>query len=361
MSQLRAAAVSGAEQNDAAAPRASLRGFSKAESKTSKVLHLIALVSYEIARLLFPFMDLIPRLDIRRTQLLKPEYREVIDAFLKEEIPRRNWYHRMDLGNGVTTPGLPWEVLWDNTRQARKEIDYANKTVLDLGSWDGMWAFEAEMLGAAFVVATDCMNYWQLPWHRGMDNLLLVREAIFSKVVPLWNLSPYVLRERLDNMLYSHALLKDGFDIVQHLGLLYHLRDPLLSLAQARSVIKDGGILLLETALCGNGDSCMMRFNFGPGAFYNDFTSWWAPTLSCLREMLRTSLFEMDEDGAAFQYTDSPVCRVALRARALPPSNAVGEHYKLDPAFGHGFGEQLISRLAPPDAAALWNWASKRD
>jgi tRNA (mo5U34)-methyltransferase len=91
----------------------------------------------------------------------------------------------MDLGNGVTTPGFPWEILWDNARQARKAVDSTGKTVLDLGSWDGMWAFEAEMLGAAFVFAIDCMNYWQTPWHQGMDNLLLVREAIFSKVVPL--------------------------------------------------------------------------------------------------------------------------------------------------------------------------------
>jgi tRNA (mo5U34)-methyltransferase len=292
-------------------------------------------------------MSLIPKLDTRRSERLGD--RAIMDAFLKEEISRRKWYHRMDLGNGVTTPGFPYDHIWNKTRQARSAIDYTNKTVLDLGSWDGMWAFEAEMLGAALVVATDCLNYWQLPWHHGMNNLILVREAIFSQVVPLWNISPYVLRDRLDNMLYSHPLLGGGFDIVQHLGVLYHLRDPLLSLAQCRSVIKEGGTLLVETAIHHAEDSVSMRFNFGPDAFYkDDFSTWWAPTLPCLREMLRMSFFEMDESSVTSPDKATPVGRVALRATAVAPGKAFGVRYNLDPAVGHGFGEHLIGQL-PPD------------
>ena len=292
-------------------------------------------------------MSLIPKLDTRRSERLGD--RAIMDAFLKEEISRRKWYHCMDLGNGVTTPGFPYDHIWNNTRQARSAIDYTNKTVLDLGSWDGMWAFEAEMLGAALVVATDCLNYWQLPWHHGMNNLILVREAIFSQVVPLWNISPYVLRDRLDNMLYSHPLLGGGFDIAQHLGMLYHLRDPLLSLAQCRSVIKEGGTLLVETAIHHAEDSVSMRFNFGSDAFYkDDFSTWWAPTLPCLREMLRMSFFQMDESSVTSADKATPVGRVALRATAVPPSKAFGVRYNLDPAVGHGFGEHLIGQL-PPD------------
>ncbi len=291
-------------------------------------------------------MSLIPKLDTRRSERLSD--RALMDAFLKEEISRRKWYHRMDLGNGVTTPGFQYDSIWDNARQARSAIDYKGKTVLDLGSWDGMWAFEAEMLGAAFVVATDCLNQWQLWWHHGMNNLILVREAIFSQVVPLWNISPYVLRDRLDNMLYSHPLLKGGFDIVQHLGLLYHLRDPLLSLAQSRSVIKEGGTLLIETAIDHVESSVSMRFNFGSDAFYKeDFTTWWAPTLPCLREILRMSYFEMDEDSVLLLSQESgAVGRVALRATAvLPAQSNPAVRYNLDPAVGHGFGEHLIGRL----------------
>ena len=130
-----------------------------------------------------PQMSLIPKLDTRRSERLGD--RTIMDAFLKEEISRRKWYRSMDLGNGVTTPGVPYDSTWNNTRKARSAINYAQKAVLDLGSWDGMWAFETEMLGASLVVATDCLNYWQLPDHHGVNNLILVREAIFSQVVPL--------------------------------------------------------------------------------------------------------------------------------------------------------------------------------
>jgi tRNA (mo5U34)-methyltransferase len=298
-------------------------------------------------------MDLCPVLDVRRSQRLTPKEREVSDARLKQEIARRPWYHRMDLGKGTITPGFPWEALWDNIRLVRRTMDYNNKSVLDLGSWDGMWAFEAEALGAAVVVAADCMHYWQIPWQQGMNNLLLVREALFSEVIPLWNVASTNLRDRLDGILFSHPHLKHGFDIVQHLGLFCHLRDPLLSLAQARSVLRDGGTLLLGTAIHGTDTSCTMHFNAGRKAIYDDFTTWWAPTLPCLHEMLGASLFEIEEERLlSSSEATSPIRRITVRARAVPPRTGVGERYLLDPAFGHGFGEHLVGRVPYNDPAS---------
>ena len=298
-------------------------------------------------------MDWIPRLDRRREQRLTRAEREVSDAWLAQEIAKRPWYHRMDLGNGIVTPGFPWEELWANIRVVRRQLDYHHQSVLDIGSWDGMWAFEAEMLGATVVVATDCVNYWQIPWQQGMNNLLLVRGALFSEVIPVWNVAPTKLRERLDGILYSHPQLQEGFDIVQHLGVLYHLRDPLLSLAQCRAVLRDGGTLLLETAIHGTDSACVMYFNAGGKALYDDFTTWWAPTLSCLRELLLASLFEIEEESLLGDADPSrSIRRLAVRARAVPPRSAIGERYRLDPAFGHGFGEQLIGRVPYNDPAS---------
>jgi hypothetical protein len=84
---------------------------------------------------------------------------EVADRLLSDEIGRRRWYHTMDLGNGIVTPGRSdFTPQWDNIRGARDHLDYQGKTVLALGSWDGMWAFEAEALGASLIVATDCQT-----------------------------------------------------------------------------------------------------------------------------------------------------------------------------------------------------------
>lgn len=295
-------------------------------------------------------MELIPNLDARRSQRLTPQERQASNEILRKQIATRPWYHRMDLGDGITTPGFAWEGTWNNIRIVRKKVNYKKKSVLDLGSWDGMWAFEAEAMGASLVVAADCMNYWQIPWQQGMNNLMLVREALFSEVIPFWNVSVNNISERLDGILYSHPLLKNGFDVVHHLGILYHLRDPMLSLAQARSVLREGGVILLETAVHGTDTSCAMHFNANQKAIYDDFSTWWAPSIPCLREMLKTSLFEIEEESVLPSgQDDNPIYRMAIRAKAVRPSPKVGERYLLDPAYGHGFGVHLIGQVPYDD------------
>ncbi len=148
------------------------------------------------------------------------------------------WYHKIKLAEGVVTPGLPFDHVWDNIRKSRSAIDYTGKIVLDIASWDGMWAFEAEQLGAKTVVATDCR-------YEALDNFIFCREILGSKAMPFYNVAPYFLAERLDVFFQenwkSQKPYERLFDIVHHLGLLYHLRDPFLSLSQARScLIKEG-------------------------------------------------------------------------------------------------------------------------
>jgi tRNA (mo5U34)-methyltransferase len=235
--------------------------------------------------------------------------------------------------------------VWSNARAARAGVDYSGRTVLDLASWDGMWAFEAEALGAALTVATDCMFPWHAATHHGMRNLLLIREAMFSEVIHFGNVAAGRLRTSLAPLLHSHPQLAGGFDVVQHLGLLYHLRDPMLSLAEARSVLKDGGTLLLETA-CVPGEGHALVFNANR-SLYDDITTWWLPTLPCLHDMLRSSLFEV-EDGSASVLIQSPsTLRVALRATARPPRDGAEERYLVDPTFGFGFGEALSAKARP--------------
>lgn len=204
----------------------------------------------------------------------------------------RFWYHKINLGDDIITPGLDLEPVWDTIRDCRESFDYRDKRVLDIASFDGMWAFEAEKLGASQVVATDC-------YLETYHNFLFCKEALGSKVIPYYNVSPYEIFNRLDVFLQENwgnqKPYDRMFDIVQHFGLLYHLRDPLYTLSQSRSVIKTGGILLIETAAVINEDGSFMLFNGVPPQkqrIYDDLTTWWAPTIPCLKEMLRASLFE---------------------------------------------------------------------
>jgi SAM-dependent methyltransferase len=264
----------------------------------------------------------------------------------KEVKKHRFWYHKINLGDGVITPGLDLDPLWDMIRQSRGYIQYEGKRVLDIASFDGMWAFEAEKLGASQVIATDC-------YYETFKNFLLCKEILHSEVIPYYNISPYKLCDRLDVFLQENwddqKPYDRMFDVVQHLGLLYHLRDPLLTLSQARSVIKSSGSLLIETAIVINEDSPFMLFNGIPPdkqRIYDDITTWWAPTLSCLKEMLRASLFLPIDETIRILESDKlsqriknqiqhvfpgdrfVISRVSLVAKAVKPNDVDSAYFR---------------------------------
>ena len=247
---------------------------------------------------------------------------------LRAEVDQYTWYHKIELCPGVITPGLDLEPIWDSIRNTRKHLDYTDKKVLDVASFDGMWAFEAEKLHAAAIIATDC-NY---PAFR---NFLFCRKHLDSGVLPYFNVSPYNLAERLDSCfrnLYGDSepnpLL---FDIVQYLGLLYHVRDPLLTLNQARSVTKVNGYLLLETAAVMDDQKSFMLFNGippDPGRIYSDITTWWAPSILCLKELLQASLFEPLEETISVLPQTATIGRVCIVAQAIGAEGVVQEYYR---------------------------------
>ena len=72
---------------------------------------------------------------------------------LQEQADKLSWYHTIDLGNGIVTPGV---------YDLRSLLQYygipeslAGKAVLDIGTASGFFAFEFERRGASVVVATD--------------------------------------------------------------------------------------------------------------------------------------------------------------------------------------------------------------
>jgi 2-polyprenyl-3-methyl-5-hydroxy-6-metoxy-1,4-benzoquinol methylase len=225
------------------------------------------------------------------------------------------WYHKIDLGNGIITPGKDWEKIWAPITKLMDNVDYKGKQVLDLASWDGMWAFEAEKRGASLVVATDTRI-------KGYRNLLLAREALKSDVIPLCNVSVQNLQERL-----SVVGMPEKYDIIHHFGLFYHLRDPLLSLAQCRKMLTEDGTLLLETAFINDNVNSYMQFSGLPGRYhFYGATDTWAPTKRCLKEILIRSFLQPVEEKK-WQYVKPPlltkqkrVGRISLMAKPLPES-----------------------------------------
>jgi tRNA (mo5U34)-methyltransferase len=237
---------------------------------------------------------------------------------LAERVAALRWYHTIDLGQGVVTPGV------DNTpeRLARLALpaSLAGKSVLDIGAWDGFFSFEAERRGATRVVASDSYSWKGGGWGT-KAGFLLAREALRSKVedveIDVMDLSP----ERVGT-----------FDVVFFLGVLYHLRHPLLALERVASVTRE--LLILETVvdLVGLGRPAAA---FYPGTELNaDPTNWWAPNIEGAEAMLRAVGF-----SAVRAVTPPPSAAYrALRAawHRARGRNALALAYRQDRAVFHG-------------------------
>jgi tRNA (mo5U34)-methyltransferase len=189
---------------------------------------------------------------------------------LRSRAEALRWFHTIDLGGGVVTNGV------DNSpvRLARLELPpLAGKTVLDIGAWDGFYSFEAERRGAARVVAADHYSWHGTGWG-SKAGFQLARTALGSKVedvdIDVMDISP----ERIGT-----------FDVVLFLGVLYHLRHPLLALERVSSVTRE--LMIVETVID------LAGFNRPAMAFYpgrelnHDPTNWWAPNEPALHAMLR--------------------------------------------------------------------------
>jgi hypothetical protein len=83
---------------------------------------------------------------------------EITAEFIRNRIARIKWFHQIDLGHGILTPGD------GKNRQKLAGFhlpdDLTGKTFLDVGAWDGFFSFEAERCGASRVLATDSY-VWQ--------------------------------------------------------------------------------------------------------------------------------------------------------------------------------------------------------
>jgi tRNA (mo5U34)-methyltransferase len=195
------------------------------------------------------------------------------------EIAEVNWYHQIDLGDGIVTPGV------DDTlsRMSPLELpsDLSGKSVLDIGAWDGFFSFEAERRGASRVLATDSYCWSGEGWGT-KEGFLTASRILGSRVddleVDVMDLSPKTV---------------GTFDLVLFVGVLYHMRHPLLALERVASVTGDQLIFDSHTAMTTEPDPVMV---FYPGTeLNNDPTNWWGPNPPAVEAMLRDVGFQRTE------------------------------------------------------------------
>jgi tRNA (mo5U34)-methyltransferase len=187
---------------------------------------------------------------------------------VNEELKKINWWHKIDLGNGIITPGL--DDSPKKLKQIQMDTDLTGKTVLDIGAWDGFFSFEAERRSARRVLAIDGYVWKQ---GGGKDGFTFARKTLGSKVED----------KEIYVMDLSHETV-GVFDYVLFLGVFYHLRHPLLALENISRITKNRLILETHSELIGGKRPMMV---FYPGEeMNNDPTNWWGPNPTAIKSML---------------------------------------------------------------------------
>lgn len=221
------------------------------------------------------------------------------------------WWHSIDLGEGVVTPGAKFGDLagmrqdWETLRLP----ELRGRTVLDVGAWDGFYSFEAERHGAGRVVALDHF-VWSIDPAAAVSNGRFTGVPDPSSAPESWRPDTLPGKRGFDiahAALGSHveAVVSDfmavdpdelgTFDVVLFLGVLYHMRDPLGALQRLRALTD--GLAVIESeaiVVAGQEDRAVCEFLSGD-QLNADPTNWWVPNLRALHDLCDAAGFSRTE------------------------------------------------------------------
>jgi len=216
-----------------------------------------------------------------------------------DEIQRRigelgDWFQNMSLGGVQTAPqhflGDYPACKWKGFAHAIP-ADLTGKTVLDIGCNAGFYSLEMKRRGAARVVGIDS------------DPAYLAQARFAAEV----NGVEIEFRE-LD--VYQVAKLREKFDLVLFMGVLYHLRHPLLALDLLWEHVV-GDTMVFQSLMRGSRDVMKVEpdypfwetsifddpsyptMYFVEDRYSHDPTNWWIPNRACAEAMLRSAGFDI--------------------------------------------------------------------
>jgi tRNA (mo5U34)-methyltransferase len=216
-----------------------------------------------------------------------------------QELAGKRWYHSFELPGGRVIEGFQ-TLAQLRARLQRFSLpdDLRGRRVLDIGCWDGWFSFEMERRGAE-VVAADIVE---------RDTFLAAREALGSKVEFLLSDVYQLTPERVGR-----------FDIVLFLGVLYHLKHPLLALERVCALTTD--LALVESFVTDDGSALaappVMEF-YETSELVGRFDNWCGPNTSCLLAFCRTAGFAAIELRGVVDQRALVVC--GRRWPAPPPA-----------------------------------------
>lgn len=258
-----------------------------------------------------------------------------------EQRNAKGWWHSFDLPDGTRIDGVHGvEFLKQRITQFPIPNDLHGQRVLDIGTWDGWYSFEMERRGAD-VMAID---NWDNPRFREVHARLGSR--VDYRQMDMYDLTP----ERIGR-----------FDIVLFMGVLYHLKHPLLALERVCALTTEMAavesfVLQEKHRPHENVEKRPIMEFYETDDFGGQTDNWVAPSLPCLLAFCRTAGFARVE-----------LCKVVEHGAALacyrkwePAPQSVSTGPRLVDAFHNtNFGINFQSRY-DEEVRALFDWPAGR-
>jgi SAM-dependent methyltransferase len=205
------------------------------------------------------------------------------------------WYHTLELPGGFVTPGR-FDLRGSVGRVPLPE-SLAGLRCLDVGTWDGFWAFEMERRGAAEVVAIDVLDPAAWDWPAGDERAAAGGRAALRAVKGAGEGFARA-REALGSRVQRRELrVQDlapeavgSFDLVFVGDLLLHLRDPVGALERVRAVCRGELVVadvveLVPTVLHPRLPVARLEARRRPW--------WWLPNRAALERLVESAGFEI--------------------------------------------------------------------
>lgn len=277
-----------------------------------------------------------------------------------EEIRKLHWYSSIELAPGLYTRDTLEYWTTSLPRQALEHADLREKRCLDVGAVDGFMAALMKREGAATVTAIDCMNFSrqvalvqrclgvQFDYFPGVGTLKMVDRLI--DIHKFGNLFTIAGRSTTDTDF--------AFDFINCSGVMYHLYSPIHLIGALRTLIRPGGIVIVETAMMAT-DGHDMSFNyFGSGQYVYGLSATWFITPGLLDYLLRMfSLQPIDilyRHNKIIDHVPRSIGRAAIVCRAVDKPLALPEeHQMLDSVKTFEFDEIYKREL---EGLKKWTW-----
>ena len=215
----------------------------------------------------------------------------VSEAELREQIDGRQWYHTLELAPGIVTPG------WFDLRGLADELlpaSLAGRRCLDVGTFDGFWAFEMERRGATEVLAVDILDPRRWDWPVNSSEEAISALAERKREGAGFEFAQRALGSSVKRRELSiYDLDPDDvgrFDLVYVGSLLLHLRDPVRAVEVVRSICAGTALFVDAIDL-----SKTRRFPRQPVAVLDGVGRpwWWKPNLAGLARMVEAGGFAL--------------------------------------------------------------------